>query len=81
MKTHKFDGVSLISGLIITGIGLIFLIANDPSDIVGTITNLGAWFWPVLFVVIGIAILIPGADAKEGARSDRIGNRLVLLGL
>jgi hypothetical protein len=59
MKTHKFDGVSLISGLIITGIGLIFLIANDPSDIVGTITNLGAWFWPVLFVVIGIAILVP----------------------
>jgi len=59
MKTHKFDGVSLISGLIITGIGLIFLIANDPSDIVGTITSLSAWFWPVLFVIIGIAILIP----------------------
>ncbi|MEE8406587.1 MAG: hypothetical protein V3S32_05510 [Acidimicrobiia bacterium] len=65
MKTHKFDGVSLISGLIITGIGLIFLIANDPSDIVGTITKLGAWFWPVLFVVIGIAILIPVLMPKK----------------
>ncbi len=65
MKTHKFDGVSLISGLMITGIGLIFLIANDPSDIVGTITSLGAWFWPVLFVVIGIAILIPVLMPKK----------------
>ena len=59
MKTHKFDGVSLVSGLTITGIGLIFLISNDPSDIVGTISKLGSWFWPALFVLIGIAILIP----------------------
>ncbi|MFV1961286.1 MAG: hypothetical protein ACC658_05575 [Acidimicrobiia bacterium] len=59
MKTHRFDGVSLFSGLIITGIGLIFLISSDPSDIVATIGKLGTWFWPVLFVVIGIAVLIP----------------------
>ncbi len=65
MKTHKFDGVSLISGLIITGIGLIFLISNDPSDIVGTIAKLGNWFWPALFVVIGIAILIPALIPKK----------------
>lgn len=59
MKTHKFDGISLFSGLAITGIGLIFLISKDPSDIVSAISKLGTWFWPVLFVVIGIAILIP----------------------
>lgn len=59
MKTHKFDGVSLFSGLMITGIGLVFLISNDPSDIVGIISKLGTWFWPVLFLVIGIAILVP----------------------
>lgn len=59
MKTHKFDGVSLFSGLAITGIGLIFLVSKDLSDIVGVISRLGTWFWPVLFVVIGIAILIP----------------------
>ncbi len=59
MKTHKFDGISLFSGLMITGIGLIFLTSNDPSDIVSVISKLGTWFWPVLFVVIGIAILIP----------------------
>ncbi len=59
MKTHRFDGVSLTSGLMITAIGLIFLLSEDPSDIVGTITKLGAWFWPVLFVVLGLAILIP----------------------
>lgn len=59
MRTHKFDGVSLFSGLAITGIGLIFLVSKDLSDIVGVISRLGTWFWPVLFVVIGIAILIP----------------------
>ena len=65
MKTHNFDGVSLFSGLIITGIGLIFLISNDPSDIVGTVGTLGTWFWPVLFVVIGVAILIPVLTPKK----------------
>ena len=59
MKTHKFDGVSLFSGLTIAGIGLIFLIANDPSDIVATITDIGPWFWPAFFVLIGAAVLIP----------------------
>jgi hypothetical protein len=65
MKTHKFDGVSLLSGLVITGIGLIFLISKDPSDIVGTIAKLGNWFWPVLFVAIGIAILIPALMPRK----------------
>jgi hypothetical protein len=67
MKTHKFDGISLFSGLVITGIGLIFLISNDPSDIVGTISKLGNWFWPALFVVIGMAILIPALMPTKGS--------------
>jgi hypothetical protein len=28
-------------------------------DLIDAITSLGAWFWPALLVVVGIAILVP----------------------
>jgi hypothetical protein len=59
MKTHSFDGVSFFSGLIITAIGLVFLIAPEPGDIFDVFGGAGAWFWPVLLLVIGIAVLVP----------------------
>ena len=59
MKTHRFDGVSFFSGLVITLLGLIFLIPTAPADIVDAIGRLGSWFWPILFVAVGVGILIP----------------------
>ena len=59
MKTHNFDGVSFFSGLVITVIGLLFLIPNEPTDIFDAIGTLGSWFWPVLLLAVGIAVLIP----------------------
>jgi len=59
MKTHAFDGVSFFSGLFITLLGLVFLIPNAPSDIIDAIGRLGSWFWPILFVAVGVGILIP----------------------
>jgi hypothetical protein len=59
MKTHRFDGVSFFSGLIITAIGLVFLIAPEPGDIFDVLGGLGSWFWPVLLLAIGIAVLVP----------------------
>lgn len=59
MKLHRFDPLSFIAGLIATGVGLAFLIPEDPTDVVGLIDDIGAWFWPVVLVVIGIAILAP----------------------
>lgn len=59
MKTHSFDGVSFFSGLIITAIGLVFLIAPEPGDIFDVFDGFGGWFWPVLLLVIGIAVLVP----------------------
>jgi hypothetical protein len=59
MKTHRFDAISFVSGLIITLLGLAFLIPQTPVDVVDAITNLGSWFWPVILMVIGVAVLVP----------------------
>ena len=59
MKAHKFDAVSFLAGLAITGIGLTFLLLPELGNIIDFFTGAGAWFWPVVFIVIGIAILVP----------------------
>ena len=70
MKTHNFDGVSFFSGLVITVIGLLFLIPNEPTDIFDAIGTLGSWFWPVLLLAVGIAVLIPVVIPSK--RQDQI---------
>ena len=65
MKSHKFDGVSFFSGLVITAIGLMFLIPNSMSDLVDAITGFGIWFWPILFLGIGLAVIIPALLPKK----------------
>lgn len=72
MKTHRFDTLSFLVGLVITGIGLTFLLIPEIDGIVDFLTNAGTWFWPVLFIAIGIAVLAPlvspgGADQKNNA--------------
>jgi hypothetical protein len=59
MKTHRFDAISFISGLVIALLGLVFLIPETPLDIVDALTDLGSWFWPTALLIIGIAVLIP----------------------
>ena len=59
MSTHRFDGISFFAGLVITMFGLVFLIPNAPSDIIDAIGRLGSWFWPILFVAVGVGVLIP----------------------
>ncbi len=59
MKTHKFDVLSFFAGLFMTGLGLTFLLLPEIDDIVGVLTDAGAWFWPVILIVAGIAVLAP----------------------
>lgn len=70
MKRHSFDAISFFSGVVIALIGLIFLIPNTPSEIIDAITDLGSWFWPVVLLVIGGAIVIPVLiPRREGDQS------------
>ena len=72
MKTHKFDGVSFFTGLLITVIGLLYLIPNTPSDIIDAITGLGAWFWPILLLALGVAVLIPAFWSRDNDEKEQI---------
>jgi cytochrome b subunit of formate dehydrogenase len=69
MKQHKFDALSFVSGLVLTLGGLLFLIPTDMSNVFDTLWNLGTWFWPVIFLTVGLAILVP-ALTRVGRRSD-----------
>ncbi len=59
MKSHRFDAISFFSGLVITLLGLVFLIPETPVDVVEALTSIGSWFWPTLLVLVGAGILIP----------------------
>jgi hypothetical protein len=59
MKSHRFDAISFISGLVVALVGLVFLVPQTPVDLIDAVTSLGAWFWPVLLLAIGLAILVP----------------------
>ena len=70
MNTHKFDAISFISGLVAAAIGLAFLIPQTPVDLIDMLTSLGAWFWPALLVVVGIAVLVPVFTRHSGEEAE-----------
>ena len=59
MKTHEFDVLSFLTGLLITAIGLAFLLLPDLNDIIDVLTDAGSWFWPAVFIAVGVAVLAP----------------------
>lgn len=59
MKIHRFDALSFIAGLFITAIGLAFLLLPEVDDIIDFVTDAGSWFWPAVFIAVGVAVLAP----------------------
>jgi hypothetical protein len=72
MKSHRFDAVSFIAGLIFTALGLLFLIPQTPDQLVDMIMNSGSWFWPILLVAIGLAVIIPALLPKSDEEPEAI---------
>jgi hypothetical protein len=72
MKVHSFDVLSFLAGLVITAIGLAFLLLPDVGDIIDVFTDGSSWIWPVLFITIGVAVLIPlAARSRETVDADQ----------
>lgn len=69
MKRHEFDVLSFLAGLFMTGLGLAFLVLPEIDDIVGLLTDVGSWFWPVLLIVAGIAVLAPAIVRSNSPNS------------
>lgn len=70
MKLHKFDSISFLAGAVTTAIGLLFLIPKSLDDLLGVVGNIGSWFWPVVFVAIGVAVLAPIVFRERGGTED-----------
>ena len=70
MKTHEFDVLSFLTGLLITAIGLAFLLLPELNDIIDVLTDAGSWFWPAVFIAVGVAILAPLATRGRAAEED-----------
>jgi type II secretory pathway component PulF len=75
MKSHKFDAISFISGVVATALGLAFLIPQTPVGLIDMITSLGAWFWPVVLIVVGIAILVPVFVSRD-SQEERVEHQI-----
>jgi hypothetical protein len=69
MKRHAFDGLSFFAGLVITAIGLAFLLVPDVFDLVDLFTDAGSWFWAAVLIAVGIAIIAP-AVARRPSSDD-----------
>jgi len=59
MKTHGFDAVSFIAGLAFAVLGLVFLVPDTPQELIDALLNSGAWFWPIVLLVVGLAVIVP----------------------
>jgi hypothetical protein len=71
MKPHKFDTLSFVSGLVFTGFGLLFLIPNNTDDLIDVFVNAGRWFWPLILLGIGLAIVVPVFLRSEDSEEDQ----------
>jgi hypothetical protein len=59
MKRHKFDTLSFISGLVIAGLGTLFLFPSEPGGIFDFVGEAGTWLLPALFLTVGVVVLVP----------------------
>lgn len=51
MKRHSLNPLSLVFGLLFTGLGLVFLVSD------ANLTDLSArWFWPLPAIALGLVI-------------------------
>lgn len=79
MKSHELDPISFISGLVITLIGLVFLLPADTGDLISAVSDVGSWAWPAIFIGLGIAVIAPsvwrrGSD-QDAAAVDELDER------
>ena len=65
MRRHQLDPWSLIGGVVLTGLGLLFLIPVEPFDLTIGLQNVIGWALPVLVVLIGLALVAPALRRRD----------------
>ena len=65
MKRHELDPWSLIGGVVLTGLGLLFLVPAEPFDLANGFRSVFGWALPVLVVFVGLALIAPALRKQE----------------
>ena len=65
MKRHQLDAWSLIGGVVLAGLGLLFLIPAEPFDLTNGFRTVFGWGLPILVVLIGLALIAPALRRRE----------------
>lgn len=55
MRKHAFDATSFVLGLVVTGVAVIYLVAEVTDRSVD-----GAWVLPVALIGLGVAAVVAG---------------------
>lgn len=66
MKTHKFDGISFIAGLVLFIVGIAFLVPYRPVDLVEMFGDLGGWLLALFLLGLGLVVLAPAVAGMRG---------------
>ncbi len=65
MKRHALDPLSLVFGLLLTGIGLLFLVGGiDAADL------RGEFVWPLPVLILGAAIVAVALSSKDRSEAS-----------
>jgi len=65
MKRHQLDPWSLIGGVLLAGLGLLFLIPAEPFDLTNGFRALFGWGLPIMAVLVGLALIAPALRRRE----------------
>jgi hypothetical protein len=63
MRSHPFDAVSMVFGVVFAGIGSLFLMGNDVESLVTR-------FWPAAVVLLGLAMLFSARREEAPVAPD-----------
>jgi predicted permease len=66
VNRHPLDPWSLIFGLLLSVLGIAFLVPADPIVLANGIDELFGWTVPLLLVLAGIALIAPAIRRRNG---------------
>ena len=70
MKTHEFDAISFLAGLVLALIGILFLVPYRPADLLEVVGDIGGWMLAAILVAVGLIVLAPAIAGLRRVGED-----------